>query len=352
MITPLLLLVLQSPAVAPTVEQVPRWNDETLAALDTHELVGLYPRQLRQHPLESEPGYHGWNPLAYELNRRLERGEVLRADEWRELLVGKGYLHMRPRWPVGEPLTLRVERPWVLRQGGIRLQPIAWRGPPVTGLHLATLESNELLAGCGMAIEDTIERDRQRVLGSLPRGRWHIDFRAEIVQSIAGPRQERIPGPRMWTGPLAFDVEIVDTPDEAVAPERDARWSELVRAGLRVWATKPEDEQRLVGIALQIDRARWPEDLHLELEVELVCGGCPYGKAELDDRRSMELPEDPIRRDDLLESLPWPVAHGDESAAGWTVRVHGVRGDALYDWDTTRWWAGEFEAPLADLIRR
>jgi hypothetical protein len=189
-------------------------------------------------------------------------------------------------------------------------------------------------------------------LGLLPRGTWHIGFRTEIEQRILDGSGTRLPGLRSWSGEFAFDVEIVESFDDALPPVSDERWARMLRSGLRVEASAPDDGRHLAWIVLDLDRAHWPADLHLECEIELRCGGQPYGTSQFVAADVPEPHQNRVNGSALLERLPWRIAHGEEGAAGWSVVVRGVRGDALFDWNCERWWAGEVEVPLADLIRR
>jgi hypothetical protein len=352
MLPALLLLLLQDPKPSPVPAELAQPGREELAALSIRELAHLYPRPDRQRALPSQTDTAPWNPYAFEMHQRLEHGEVLGGDEWRELLVGKGYVFLRPRWPAGVPLTMRVERPWILSEGGIRMEPVPSFDERKELPRLATLHSDERGTMCGQGIEDRLWRERHKVLGLLPRGKWQFDFRTEVEQTIDDARGKRIPGPRLWSGVFGFDVEIVDDVDDAVPPDRDERWTQVLRAGLRIVASRPPDERRLAWLELELDRASWPSGLQSLFEVQLLCAGVPFGASRISDPDCPEPPEFRIRRSTLLEQLPWSIANGNESPEGWSVRIRGVRGDVLYDWDVTRWWAGSFEVPLADLIRR
>ncbi len=351
MLAALLLALLQDlarPATQPDAEH-PVLED--LAALSTRELALRYPPPNAQRGQRSEANTCGWNSIALELKRRLDLGDVLRSEEWRTLLVDRGYVHLRPRWPAGIPLTMRVERPWILLEGGIRMEPLPSIGEGSIRPLLAVLNSDERSPMCGEAIQDMLYRERHKVLGLLPRGAWHVDFRTEIEQSILDAGGHSIPGSRLWSGVLGFDIEIVGSVDEVVPPDRDERWTRLLRSSFRVVASKPDDERHRAWLELDLERASWPAELQAVVDVELLFCGCPSGTSRIDAPDFPEPPEPRIRRSTLLERLPWPVACGDEGPDGWSVRIRGVRGDALYDWDIERWWAGEIEIPLADLIR-
>src|SRR5258707_12657077 len=122
MLVMLLLVLLQVPARTPVEKGAEHLQAKELARLSTGELALGYPLPNNQRG-ESASVSAGWNPIALELHRRLELVDSRRGEEWRCLLVGKGYVHLRPRWPAGVPLAMRVERPWILLDGGISMQP-------------------------------------------------------------------------------------------------------------------------------------------------------------------------------------------------------------------------------------
>jgi hypothetical protein len=247
---------------------------------------------------------------------------------------------------------MRVERPWILLEGGIRMEQLLVSGPGTQVPQLATLHSDERPPICGDGVIHRLKRERCQVLGLLPRGSWHLEFRTEVEQNILDAQGHRIPGPRLWSGVFGFDVESVESVDEAVPPDRDDRWARVLRSGLHVVPSKPNDERQLAWIQLELEQADWPSELQSDFEVELLCAGVSLGTCRIGPIDFPEPPEFRLRRSTLLAGLPWPVACGNASSNGWSVRICGVRGDALYDWEVERWWAGEFEVPLADLIRR
>lgn len=298
-----------------------------LRTLGTEQLAALIPRAddpaLLAAAASNEPV--SW-PVLDELRSRIDRGEVLSIEAWRTILVERGYLRRRARWPVG-------------RQFALGLQPIYLPVRLVLATHLPGGTPTSSSSGEAHCVDDGWLRGRMgyQTVGWLAPGqsRVSIDVRPYYVAgSPAGHATQRV----LCAGTIEIAVEQVQSIDEVLEPVTDPEWGRtLVRHFHLQLAGR--------GTCLFEDRFEWPRRLGAALDCTVLHDG------RVIDARRME-PSFPGHRVLPLPFLSRALAGVDGSLAGWTLRVRGTPKRVLEDWRATQYWAGEFEVPLADLLRR
>lgn len=336
MLAQLLLALVASaaPNGAAAATRAPHQDSEDLSCLGLHALVARIPRS-GESSWTNDPatGRLGLVPPLAELRRRLASGATLELDDWRTILLEKGYLRWRRRWPIEEPFAISLHLP-ALEQG-LRVELV----PRLAGWGRARASHWERMCGLGMqALRD--EEDYQ-VLGKLPADASALEF--DLVPELAvGAGKGRRPALARTLGPIRIEVQPVATLDEVLERRSDdLPGRELRRALELVW--RPDGTGP--GRAWLWARTGW-RSLAASVDAHLERGARSFPSTRL---VLHEARMDPAVR---LEGLPAEIALGRRCADGWTLHLRGVPAGVLRDWDATSYWAGAIEVPLSELIRR
>lgn len=320
----LLLLALQDPA--PDVSQ-----------LELHALVGL----LRRH------GDHEWElsaqkerPLPVlaedELRERLRLGAVLDLGDWQTILLEKGYLQHRERWPKGEPFAIGLHVPWCCT--GITLE----LAPHTAGWSKVRASASDGLGSCMGGSPGGYE-----VLGALFWTDREAVFDLRVTRGLPLTHPPP-PGPRSRTdllGSIRIPVQAVPTLEQAVPrvsdPELEAEIRRLLRRGLS--AVDAHATELPCDAQVRLRLAAHPPGVLLSLR----CRALESGREVVSFQTSLGT-RDTSR---VLLDLPAHAVHSKENARDWTLALQGDNRFVLREWDATSYWAGELEIPLRDLIR-
>jgi len=299
-------------------------------------------------PVEDELGNDGsWcpAPVVERLARHLEAGGTLSDAQWRLALLRAGVLRAHARWPVDAPFAVGMAVPrWLPRPTEVRAVPQRpeWQAANAGGLHLER---------CGTCAASQRRRERYQELGALPLGRHELVFDVTVERGDRGRElaldgaELRVAGDPLWHGELHLTVEVVPTLAEALPPAHDAGLDAAVRRLLDAHLytfTHFYD----VSLDLSADRAPFPElaALGLTLEVALVEDG-----ARVHELGRVAVPE--RGENSRGRCSPWNLPCNKAELSRWSLRVRGVRGDALRSWNAERWWDGELVLPLEELLR-
>jgi len=313
----LALLLIQAPQKAP---------ERDVSKFSVHELVKELP------PF----GDHAWDlsrekePLLSvraqtELRERIHKGAVLDQADWQVILLDKGYLQWRTRWPKGKCFAVQLHLPDLPVR--LLLAPAIADGKP----------ADSSFGSSSCPIGDSLEwGSGYQELGWLAAGQKVVQFDVRpyyATGSAAGLATQRV----LSVGAIAIDVEQVASIDDVLVPVTDPGIGSRLTKKLSV--RLPQREPWL--FFGEID---WPADIACSLEVTLL----EKGRAVEARRFVRRGPHEALP----LAHLPAAIASGLEPATGWTLRLRGTSKGALVNWNATQYWSGEIELPLADLIRR
>lgn len=271
-----------------------------------------------------------------ELRERLRVGAVLELADWRTILLEKGYLQHRERWPKQEPFAIGLHVPRYCT--GITLELV----PQTAGWSKVRASTSDGLGACMGASPGGYE-----VLGALFWTDREAVFDLRVTRALPPTRAQ--PGPSSRTdllGSIRIPVVPVATLEEAVPrvsdPELEAEIQRLLREGLSVVAARTTE---LPGDAsVQLRLAAHPPGVLLALR----CRALQSGREIVSVAES--LGTHGIAR--ALLELPAHAVRSKEDARSWTLELQGENRFVLHDWDATSWWAGTIEVPLADSIPR
>jgi len=298
--------------------QAPQGRD---AELGIHQLVKELPRfgdAFWDSSPEKEP------PLSIRaqnsLRERMRNGAVLDLDDWNVILIDKGYLRWRARWPVDHAFAVGLHIPDLSEGLGIELTPALAGGTPARAFRRSRV------TGCCSGGGDGPLLDDWQTLGWLDRAQHQLSLELRVI------------GSTQPLGVLNLRVEPVTGIGEAILPTTDP-----VRGAALAGCLRIDDAD--FSARLFVGDWEQPDWLACSLDIELLHG-----------REIVEVTQSPLRgwpHESLaLKHLPRAVARGEEPAKGWSLRVRGTSKNVLRDWNATQYWAGEIEVPLADLIRR
>lgn len=312
------------------------------------ELIASLPPIGAETFLEEE--YEPLRPVPAKMKALIERGAVLTGDQWKRALVGVGALRVPARWPVGRPFAISMRETEWLEVTQIRMVPriAGWNTATVGSLYTQT---------CGTAASWQEQEWLHQELGSLPVGRHELRFDVTIERGLEdngvhGAVPDNAPQGVVWQGEMAFDVEIVESVEEAVppaaGPELDRAVRESISLAFEDWPdgrtailvvdphSRPSGELAKVGLSLEIE-IREGSHVHERLHMRPSIPGQAW------ERRIAfhSIPSIPLSLEDLMTSRK-----------SWSVHVRGIPEEALLLWGADRHWSGEFDVSIDELIRR
>jgi hypothetical protein len=297
-------------------------------------------------------------PVVAELTRRIEECEPLTDAQWARALVRSGAVRMRSRWPEDRPLAVSMRVPRWLGVSQIRMQPrLAGLEPAEAGMLVSS--------SCGTYSSWVRQAALYQELGTLLPGPQHVAFDITVERGRSWHRRSpAAPQPGvLWSGALAFDVEIVPSIDDAVPPARGAHLDRAVHDSIGVsFSTWWIDErnQRTAILVLDPDVAGHPAlaSTALSLDVELVHQG-----RVVQEVRLRATAYDPLALGNsvneaeprtiafcTLRELPVACETDFAARAGWTLRVRGTSEGVHAIWEAETRWDGSLEIPISEAI--
>ena len=294
------------------------------------------------------------DPAAETLRRELGRSLCPSDDQWRRLLLEKGVIRFREKWPQDVPLAIGIRVPVWLRETQIKLTPAS------PNLSEAVADSGS--SGCGTCDAFGREREDYQELGTLPSGTHELEFRVTVRASRAGlgfygPENAGL----LWRGDVTLGVEVVSGIEDVVPPVSDAGIDLALRRAIGVGfyqsarhvrpmpyiVVDEDDDSRasLFGVALVMEGALMKDGEIVET-VPLDAGVYDEDALEWNsvDVVGMRLAHYP------LEKLPAGNRDAALDLEGWNVRVWGSREGVLGEWAADRWWNGSVVIPLDEAI--
>jgi hypothetical protein len=311
---------------------------QDVSKLSVHELVKDLPR-FGDHSFdlsrEKDP------PLSIraqnELRERMRNGAILDLADWKTILLEKGYLCWRERWPKDEPFAIGLHVPPLWESLSIELTPrlAGWQKAGATDLH----------GLCGFAQVDTDYQELGRLSGTDRKVEFGLVVSVPLwgKNDATGATTTRVDR----LGSITIPLTPVSGIDDAVPPLADRALRE--RIGMRIasrlelWECAAAFTPPSVTVAGKRTAVAAAIALNLDGEIR--------HKGQLIESFSCGLRRDSPHLCDLTK-LPVAVVRGTESALGWSLVLKGSPKGVLRDWEATQYWAGEIEVPLADLIRR
>ena len=300
-----------------------------LSRLELHELVAQIPRsgepETEQVPRSGDPFQLDYVPTLRELRRRIASGTTLDLACWQTILIDKGYLRWRRKWPASIPFSIELRLPPI--QDSFALELVA---------ELPHSAPMRCTLGAPMCCFDARPEPR---LGRLTPG--HQTVQLQVRPYYASGSASAVATQRVLTvGTLSIEVESVERVEDAIEGAADPALGRVLANALRVedFPTTP------CLVASELD---WPAGLTGSIDVEVLHGGKLVDAVEWFGARGSAR-----QRVLSLGHLPHGLAAGIETCRGWTLRLRGTSKRVLRDWNATQYWAGEIVVPLADLIRR
>ena len=334
--------------------QQPAFREHPLADLSLHELALQMPAeaQLYDGSLSGSP-----QELAFfELSSRLRQGEHLSIEDWRFILVDRGWLHWRERWPQAEPFAVRMHRiPFFQVHFWLELVPrvkdwksARWAPEP----------------GCTNTRE-YYEWEDYQVLGRLTAPEMDIE-----LDLFEWPHPRSPQADRTRLGTITIHVSAVKSREDCLPALKDKQLEAQIAERLRHAVQLGRNPAGEVGPGspLVIDPGFHVPGVALGLAAFLREAGQPtvstwcvaqgerYGFAweaggsRVADCVRVDEAETVIEQMLMRAGKPHPFEH--LRISGQTLVLRGSAEHALRDWDATQYWAGEVEIKLADLVPR
>jgi hypothetical protein len=317
-------------------------QEPSLTQLTDQQLASRIPRY-GQSPWMEEPvsDTSKLDPALAELAKRVEAGDALDVECWRTILIDRGYLRWRTRWPKDVPFAVSFHLPAL----GADLAVTLTTTEPGWKAATATYRDFESCANC---LEGRLAREDYQELGALRSDQERVAFQisVELPQERSSEEASKRRAVRVGT------FEIVARPvagiDDVLEPSGDETLGRTLTEGLYIHASETGDDRD--GAWLEAD-AELPPALACSLEVAFVRDGRPGRSSHLVFERDYVAPVQ-IWGCCNLPELERRLVLGQEAATGLSLRLRGTSTDVLRNWDATHYWSGEVEIPVAELIKR
>jgi hypothetical protein len=321
-------------------------KSDDVRALSVTELFARMPDELR---CRDSAGKWSLAPVPQELRRRAESKE-LSDDDWRAVFRLADVIHLRPRWPLDEPLRAWIREPQWLAPTRITARAI---DPP-----LGTIEANNLYPSwCGNCRMDEMFLQRLLRLDELPSATTRIVFEVTVDHldqnaRFFAPR----PDPRLiWRGNVEVKIHAAKDPDRVLPPIERAAVDEAVCKTIRGWWTKPTDRSAPKLFVMAGDAFERAPDLRgvgLSLRVELRHDGTLVQKRQLiaDHDPGFDRSTHGLIGFACFDAVPIELSKDATCRTGWVLSVTGTPDDLLVVWEAESWWKGSFVVSLADTL--
>lgn len=295
-------------------------------------------------------------PAVDEMESRLAKGEVLTETQWQRALTHTAIISFRAKWPAGQVIRVSMRDSAWLPWTEIRLQP---RTSGLTNLRGGATYWEM----CGVGLGLRLQEQTNQALGTLPIGKHHLVFDAQIERGEGFPERNASsakPG-MVWTGLLAFDVEVVPTLEDAMPRVDSPKVNDAVRRslGLRRWAYHGASGVMLLfdaddaaagllattALSMRVEVLRGEEVRAVQRLVANANNGQVSGHSVYDG-------PNPLFTWTYFTALQGGMLEDPAEMARWSLRVQGTSEDVLTLWHADKQWAGSFEIPLAEVIKQ
>lgn len=269
--------------------------------------------QSAEAPFDSQAQHWTTKPLVERVRKRRVAGW-----EWAYWLRWKHVLRTRERWPAGVPLVGVAELP----PGMVTYPELrgAFEGAcPVRCHHSLDVHGVPAWSSLGIPLA---ANDPVRVRFTIPH--------------IRGVPEHAI------FGEYSLPVQVMRTMDEVLLPVSGAGIDAAMRESLSI---------RLIRISdscgyLQVGFTRHTQlaDVGLGITIDVLKNDVVVSKFRLGPEPG------PLNTNQVYDLGPLPIDDQTCEGIGRRVRIRGDAEMALRDFACSRYWAGEFELPLADIV--
>ena len=342
-----------------------------LTALSMDELIARLPEAGDERRWNAKASKYIEAPASAEMARRMAT-QKLTDEQWRRVLIEKGAVRFRAKWPKDEKYAVSMIVPEWLGVTQIRLKP------RVEGME--GIEAGETMMGISGTVPMMRERDARlgQAMGKVPEGTKEIVFDVEVErgtsmmdalrdvekEDVKDGQKKKPPRPApgiIWKGTLTTPVELVASWDEAVPARSGAELDKGVRdaigAGVRQWASNPTVPYAMIDP----DCEKFPAfaDMALALKAELVSVDGPNSERVLAEEVLIAHNSDPLSiiasarsaEKRYYGSTNFDVQGDVSDTSKWRLRLTGA--DPKYVWflwhAKTR-WNGKIEIPWAEAV--
>ena len=302
-------------------------------------------------------------PACNVLRKRLAEGQRLTDAQWCKALLDAGVIRVRNRWPEGEDFAISMRQSGWLGVAEIRMKP------RTNGLKEAKVGRLFQLT-CGTCMAWDYQAALCQPLGRLPPGKHKIVFDVTVERGEEGrmygeETKPTLPPGILWKGEMSFDVEVVKSVDDCVAPVKNGATDQAVRNALGIafseWYIDGKTRSTAIFV-IDPDVKDSPllADTALSLKVEILKDGRAVDELHVTasdfDRLALAASVSKGDRKSIgfcpLTSAPATLEGKQEDCKSWSIRVSGTSKDVVYLWDAKRRWNGSVEIPIDELIER
>jgi len=298
------------------------------------ELVSRMPRCGESCSEQDARGGMYLRPEVALLRERLEQGSVLDRDDWRTILIDKGYLHWRDRWPASEPFAVSFHLPALYQGLSVELVPRRKELRPARASHWEMM--------CGFFGDSRLAAEAYQEIGILGARRHTIDFDVRVTtpQWRSTSRGSKARDRTDVVGPISIEVQVDDSFDAAFPPNDDPAIARIVSAGVQL---ERDDAFARYAIKLRVPRDRVPAGVGLAIELVVKRDG------QVVSRQSASGSQ--LAPSIVLGWIASRVLDDPERTSHWTIEISGDRKSALRDLNATSYWAGSVRIPVSELAR-
>jgi hypothetical protein len=288
----------------------------------------------------------GMNVWEEEMKVRTQAGR-LRDWHWRWALERTRVFRSRAVWHEGEPVRMGIWPPWWI-SGSIVATP-----------RLKDLQEVRRISGLsfsGTFSEYRMARERFQRLGELAAGEHVLEFdvtiqakRENMFEAISDPGISGRPEDSQWRGVFRMPVRIVTAEKVIIEPERGEALDAAAREAIKLRAFSETGGN--AGVSIHIDRTGVPllEEIALGCIIEVVHEGEVVEAIRFGREHEGAYGRAGMSYMNLATSTAMSARSAEElRSGGWALRVRGDAKASLREFDRERYWAGEFEIPLAE----
>jgi hypothetical protein len=273
--------------------------------------------------------------------KNVRRGSTLDLDFWKKILIDRGHLRWRKRWPASEPFAVSLHLPSNVPpiEAGLEIELV----PRMPGWVSAKAQRIGF-APCGMWSDCVWSFESYQELGMLPAGHHAIEFELTVTTPLSWKRTqpwEPTPTGIDHFGPIVVEVDAVEDFEEVLAPYDDSAFVKKLALGIHI-----QESERGQAL-LFFDTSFCPVDLGLSLELTLKRAGVAVETRAIAFPRGSDA-QGPI----ALAKLPAAALRDPKELARWWIELRGIQRGSVANWQAKRYWAGRAWVPLCELVRQ
>ena len=321
-------------------------------ALKINELLRRVPPACQEEQWDEARRVRAVTNADYAALAEAARDVKLMDEQWRYALGRTGIIQMRERWPRGVPLTIGLIAPRWPAPCKIEALP---RIPGWELLEWEWLGWKPLLAA-NFPFRDVFSEPQQTfqlTYGYPDEATSQVEFDCRVWRKGRRPWDEQ-PLRLAWEGTVALPITLVSTVDEVMEAVTDEQLTKPMKQFVDVRCTLQEgpagDEARVLAMVL-LDRTKSPEldGLALGLAADIVLEEEVLASATMTTiQLSMDGKIDcGISNQATLHAKGWRAGVKQETR----LRFRSDAEAALRQLDCSKYWSGEFEVKLEDVLK-